>query len=50
MGLTYSVWVDLQGELPISGANILVGCVSREPEQVVGVDFWIVGHQGCGWR
>jgi hypothetical protein len=46
MGHTYSVWVYFQRDLTICLANVLVGCVGREAEQVVGVYLWIAGHVG----
>lgn len=43
--VTYSVWVYFQGELPIGCADVLVVCFGREPEQFVGVNFWLAGHE-----
>lgn len=48
MGHTYSVWVYFQRELPIGGADVLVGCIGREVKQFVRVYFWIVRHGGRG--
>jgi len=50
MSCTYSVWVYFERKLPIGRANVLVGCVGREAEQLVGVYLWIVGHVGDSGR